>query len=65
MFLDLSQLGFSLIYSIIVFQFQGRSLKKSIHDQFRKGGDLITNDQPVGGDGVFLTSFDGPEGRKL
>merc|ERR1712136_465339 len=39
----------------------GRSLKKSIHDQFRKGGDLITNDQPVGGDGVFLTSFDGPE----
>merc|ERR1712136_722180 len=39
----------------------GRSLKKSIHDQFRKGGDLITNDQPVGGDVVFLTSFDGPE----
>merc|ERR1712126_363838 len=39
----------------------GRSLKKSIHGQFRKGGDLITNDQPVGGDGVFLTSFDGPE----
>merc|ERR1712136_215248 len=40
----------------------GRSLKKSMHDQFRKGGDLNpTNDQPGGGGGVFLTSFDEPE----
>merc|ERR1712136_219479 len=39
----------------------GRSFKKNIHDQFRKGGDLNpTNDVPGGG-GIVIQGYDGPE----